>query len=158
MLRPRPSSKAISTTVAGAADPTLPAILEFQSPSTAIVNTPTPPVARHISLWIASMVILCFAATGVIKVDRVVVTPGRVVSRAPTIVVQPLEISIIRSIDVQEGQIVHAGQVLARLDPTFAAADLGALARNRGDDLPRKRASGMRPGVAVRTSRRAVRN
>ena len=33
-----------------------------------------------------------------------------------------------RSIDVHEGQAVQAGQVLARLDPTFAAADVGALA------------------------------
>ena len=43
-------------------------------------------------------------------------------------VVQPLETSIVRSIDVHEGEAVHAGQVLARLDPTFAAADLGAQA------------------------------
>ncbi len=42
--------------------------------------------------------------------------------------VQPLETSIVRSIDVHEGEAVHAGQVLARLDPTFAAADLGASA------------------------------
>ena len=40
---------------------------------------------------------------------------------------QPLETAIVRSIDVREGQQVHAGDVLARLDPTFAAADLGAL-------------------------------
>ena len=39
-------------------------------------------------------------------------------------VVQPLETSIVRSIDVHEGEQVHAGQLLARLDPTFAAADL----------------------------------
>ena len=32
-----------------------------------------------------------------------------------------------RSIDVREGQAVKAGQLLARLDPTFAAADAGAL-------------------------------
>ena len=50
------------------------------------------------------------------------------VSKDPTIVVQPLETSIVRSIDVHEGEAVHAGQVLARLDPTFAAADLGASA------------------------------
>jgi len=128
MLRPRPSSKAISTTVAGTTDPTLPAILEFQSPSTAIVNAPTPPIARHISLLITTMVVLCFASTGIIKVDRVVVSGGRVVSRAPNVVVQPLEVSIVRAIDVREGDTVHAGQVLARLDPTFAAADMGALA------------------------------
>jgi len=42
-------------------------------------------------------------------------------------VLQALEAAIVRSIDVHEGQTVKAGQVLARLDPTFAAADVGAL-------------------------------
>ena len=51
-----------------------------------------------------------------------------VIARDSTIVVQPMEISIVRSIDVNVGDVVHAGQVLARLDPTFAAADMGALA------------------------------
>ena len=46
--------------------------------------------------------------------------------------VQPLETAIVRSIEVHEGEKVHAGQVLARLDPTFAAADLGALAAQVG--------------------------
>ena len=50
------------------------------------------------------------------------------VSRSPTLVLQPLEAAIVRSIDVHEGETVQAGQVLARLDPTFAAADVGALA------------------------------
>lgn len=124
----RLSSRAISTAVAEANDPTLPAILEFQSPSTAIVNAPTPLVARHISLWIGTMVLASFAVIGIISVDRVVTTPGRVVARSATIVVQPLEAAIVRSIEVHEGDAVHAGQILARLDPTFAAADLGALA------------------------------
>jgi hemolysin D len=63
----------------------------------------------------------------VIKVDKVVTASGKVIARSPTIVVQPLETSIVRSIDVHEGEAVHAGQLLARLDPTFAAADLEAL-------------------------------
>ena len=127
-LSPRTASRALSTAVADRADPTLPVILEFQSPSTAITNTPTPRSARHISWLVSSMVLSCVAAAGFIKVDRVVTTPGRVVARTATLVVQPLEVSIVRSIEVHEGDTVHAGQVLARLDPTFAAADLGALA------------------------------
>ena len=41
---------------------------------------------------------------------------------------QPLETAIVRSIDVREGQRVRAGQLLARLDATFASADLASLA------------------------------
>jgi HlyD family secretion protein len=65
--------------------------------------------------------------SGLIEVDRVVTAQGVVVARSPTIVVQPLETAIVRSIDVNPGDVVHAGQILARLDPTFATADLGAL-------------------------------
>lgn len=127
-LLPRPASKALSTTAARTADPTLPVILEFQSPSTAIINTPTPRSASRISWMIGSMVMACMAAGFFIQVDRVVTTPGRLISQNATLVVQPLEASIVRTIEVREGEAVHAGQILARLDPTFAAADLGALA------------------------------
>lgn len=108
-------------------DPTLPAILEFQQPSSAIVNAPIPRSARGMVWSVASMVIALIALAGVLPVDQVVTARGIVVSQASTILVQPLETSIIRSINVREGQRVHAGDVLARLDPTFAEADLAAL-------------------------------
>ena len=127
-LSPRPASRALSTAVADRTDPTLPVILEFQSPSTAITNTPTPRSASHISWMIGSLVIACMIAIQFIEVDRVITSPGRVVAQSATMMVQPLETSIVRSIEVREGAAVHAGQILARLDPTFAAADLGALA------------------------------
>src|SRR5580698_9671706 len=73
------------------------------------------------------MVLLSFAAMSIIKVDKVVTAQGKVIPRAAMIVVQPLETSIVRSIEVHEGEQVHAGQLLARLDPTFAASDLEAL-------------------------------
>jgi hemolysin D len=127
-LLPRPSSKAAerALVVAEHRDPTLPAILEFQSPSTAIINAPIPAVARNAAWIITSMFVACLIAIGTIHVDEVVTAQGQVVSKSPTLMVQPLDTSIVRSIDVHEGEQVHAGQVLARLDPTFAAADLGA--------------------------------
>ena len=127
-LLPQRSSKATSTaiTVAERNDPTLPAILEFQSPSTAVVNMPVPRSARHTVWVIVSMVAACITAMALIKVDAVVTAHGEVVSRLPTLVVQPLETSIVRKIDVHVGEQVHKGQMLAQLDPTFAAADLSA--------------------------------
>ena len=126
-LLPRPSSKAISTVMDDRQDPTLPVILEYQSPSTAIINMPMPPLARGFTLTLSSMILALVAVAGLVNVDRVVTATGVVVARAPTIVVQPLETAIVRSIDVHPGDTVHAGQVLARLDPTFATADMGAL-------------------------------
>ncbi|PPQ34744.1 HlyD family type I secretion periplasmic adaptor subunit [Rhodopila globiformis] len=127
-LLPRPPSKAITTVRESRFDPTLPAILEYQSPSAAIVNLPMPRIARGLTLTVSSMIAVLFALSGVIRVDRVVTAQGVVVARSPMVVVQPLETSIVRSIDVHEGEVVHAGQVLARLDPTFAASDAGASA------------------------------
>jgi HlyD family secretion protein len=124
---PQTSSTAISTALAARGDPTLPVILEYQSPSTAIVNAPVPRIARGVSWTVGTMVLACFAAMSIIKVDKVVTAQGKVISKAATIVVQPLETSIVRSIEVREGETVHAGEVLARLDPTFAAADLETL-------------------------------
>jgi hemolysin D len=126
-LLSRPSPKAISMEAEDRMDPTLPVILEYQSPSTAIVNMPMPRLARGFTLTLTSMLVVMLILSGVIEVDRVVTAAGVVVSRSPTIVIQPLDTAIVRSIDVNPGDVVHAGQVLARLDPTFATADMGAL-------------------------------
>jgi hemolysin D len=108
-------------------DPALPVLLEFQSPSTAVLGTPVPRMARDV-VWIISALFASIMLTiGMIKVDRTITARGEVVSRSPVLVVQPLETAIVRQINVHVGQKVQAGQVLARLDPTFAAADLHAL-------------------------------
>src|SRR5260370_8660031 len=86
-----------------AADPTLPAILEFQWPSTAIANAPVPRSARGITWMIAAMLAALIAAAGLIPVDQVVTARGVVVSQPPTIVVQPLETAIAPSIAVTPG-------------------------------------------------------
>jgi hemolysin D len=127
-LLPRPSSKAISSVREDRLDPTLPAILEYQSPSSAIINLPMPRVARGFALTFSSMLVVMLLITGFIRVDRVVTASGIVVAKTSTTVIQPLEAAIVRSIDVAPGDVVHAGQLLARLDPTFAVADMDALA------------------------------
>jgi len=63
---------------------------------------------------ITGMVATLIAASALIPIDQVVTARGIVVSRSPTILVQPLDTSIVRSIEVHEGQRVNAGDVLAR--------------------------------------------
>lgn len=125
----RPPSTAVTVVPQRASEPDLPhpVVLEFMWPSTAIVNAPIPRSARGTTWVIASMVLALTVAMGIIPVDQVVTAPGVIVAQSPTILVQPLETAIVRSIDVREGQTVHAGDLLAHLDSTFAAADLGAL-------------------------------
>jgi len=110
----------------GSADQTLP-LLEFELPTAALMATPVKPAARSMLWTVVSLVAVCAAAAAVVPIDMVVTTGGRVVAMQPTVVVQPLETAIVRAINVREGQVVRAGHVLARLDPTFSAADVGAL-------------------------------
>lgn len=108
-------------------EPTLPVILEFQWPSAAIANAEVPRSARNIVWIIASMLAISIVTMWLIPVDQVVTARGVVISQSAKILVQPLETGIVRSIDVRDGQEVRAGQLLARLDPTFSDADKAAL-------------------------------
>jgi hemolysin D len=103
------------------------AVLEFQSPTSAVIAMPIPVVARMTALWITLLVLSLLAVSAVMKVDKIVSAPGKLVSVASTIVVQPFATAIVQTINVQEGQIVHKGAVLATLNPTYASADLTAL-------------------------------
>jgi hemolysin D len=109
------------------ADAAAAVLLEFQSPSAALLAA-APPASARSTVWIVgALVVSLTTAAGLIPIDRVVAARGRVVMQAPTLVVQPLETAIVRSIDVRVGQVVRAGELLARLDPTFAVADAATL-------------------------------
>ncbi len=102
-------------------------LLEFNSPSAALVSLPPNPIARYIIWVVCSLAVAMFIVMGTFPLDRVVTSQGELVSTSPTLLVQPLETSIVRSIDVKEGEVVHKGQVLAHLDPTLVGADVGNL-------------------------------
>jgi HlyD family secretion protein len=120
--RPPSSSKAIEAVPAAGAMPV--ELLEFQSPSAAIIAMPIPFSSRSAG-WIVFLMFAAFVAVATLMpISKVVTGTGRVISSAPELVVQPLETSIVRSIDVHEGEAVHKGQLLAKLDPTFAEADM----------------------------------
>lgn len=104
-------------------------INDFQGETAEITGRPEPVVARAVVWTLAVMVALFITLASVTKLDRVVTSTGRIVSQSPTIVVQPLEISIIRNLNVRAGETVRRGQVLATLDPTFSSADVAQLGR-----------------------------
>ncbi|MBC7636254.1 MAG: HlyD family type I secretion periplasmic adaptor subunit [Acetobacteraceae bacterium] len=108
-------------------DDLAPLLMEFESPSAALIARPVPAKSRYITWVITSMFAALLVIMSTIKVDRIVSATGKVVATANNVVVQPLETSIVRSINVREGQLVRKGDLLARLDPTFTAADAGAL-------------------------------
>ncbi|OYD80908.1 MULTISPECIES: HlyD family type I secretion periplasmic adaptor subunit [Azospirillum] len=105
------------------------AINDFQGEVSEITGQPDPQGARVVIWTLAAMLVVLIVMASVMKLDRVVSASGRVVSQAPTIVVQPLETSIIRSLNARVGQTVRRGEVLATLDPTFSSADVAQLER-----------------------------
>lgn len=101
-----------------------PALLEFHSPTAALVNMPPTASAQYITWLVGALVLSSVTVMSVFPLDRVVSTQGRLVSTEQTLLVQPLDTSIVRSIDVREGDFVHKGDVLAHLDPTSSGADI----------------------------------
>jgi HlyD family secretion protein len=88
----------------------------------------TPPRLLRNTHYVAVGLFVALVATAsLVKVDMIVAAPGRLVADSPTIVVQPLQISIVREMRVKAGDIVHKGDVLAKLDPTFTQADKAML-------------------------------
>ncbi len=112
-------------TPAPAADETPLAVLEFQSPTAAVIATRVPRMAGYTNYFIFGLVAVLLVVASVMTTDRLVTANGILVSSAPDMSIQAFSASsIVQSIDVQPGQLVDKGQILATLNPTYAAADL----------------------------------
>ena len=103
------------------------ALLEFHSPSAAMAAMPPTATALYTTWIVSSLALASLLVMALFPIDRVVTSTGALVPTVPMVVVQPLETSIIRSIDVREGDVVHKGQILAHLDPTATNADVSSL-------------------------------
>jgi hemolysin D len=100
----------------------------FQSETAEIIDAPEPTGIRATIFVLAALVVTVFVLAVVTRIDRVVTSiSGEIVTTQPTIVLQALDPSLIKTLNVRDGQPVKAGDVLATLDPTFATADVDAL-------------------------------
>src|SRR5947207_3550783 len=100
----------------------------FQSETAEIIEAPEPFGVRATVYVLAAFLVGLIVVSLVTRLDRVVTSvSAHIVTTQPTVVLQALDPSLIKTIDVREGQRVKAGEVLATLDPTFAAADVGTL-------------------------------
>jgi HlyD family secretion protein len=87
------------------------------------------------------------------ELDIVAVAEGRLVPQTYVKVVQPAESGIVREILVREGDMVQAGQVLLRLDPTENAADSTAVQREAAmQRLELRRIDAELAGVSMKPS------
>jgi hemolysin D len=106
----------------------------FES-DTAAVFLRTAPANEHVILYVlAAMMVLTVVLMAVVKLDRVVTSTGRVVPTGGELYVSPFDTGIVRQVNVKAGDVVHRGQVLATLDPTFTHADLLQLQQKQASD------------------------
>lgn len=97
--------------------------VDFLPDADEIERRPLPRSAR-ITLHVLLAAVVAFLLWATLsETDLIVTARGRLITPLPNIVVQPLENSIIQSIDVRVGQVVKKGERLAALDPTFTEAD-----------------------------------
>ena len=89
-----------------------------------LIEVEAPSRKARVVLW--SVLLLCsllLAWATVARLDIIVTAEGRLVPQTLVKIVQPAEAGILRELLVQEGDMVRAGQVLARLDSTLANAE-----------------------------------
>lgn len=97
--------------------------IDFLPDADAIERGPLPRFVR-ITLHVLLGAFITFIVWASLStVEKIVIAKGRLVSPQGNIVMQPLETAIIQKINVQPGQVVRKGEILALLDPTFTQAD-----------------------------------
>jgi hemolysin D len=94
----------------------LPAALE-------IVETSPSPVGRAIGATIILIACVALAWAGLGQIDIVSSAQGRIVPSDRVKIIQPMEIGVVRTLLVEDGQKVKAGDVLVEIDPTINEAE-----------------------------------
>jgi hemolysin D len=103
----------------------LTAVRQFQSETDAIREEAEPLVARATLFVLSAFLVAIVAILCLMRLDRVISSiSGKIVPAGQVSVLQALDPSIIKTIDVHEGEQVQPGQLLATLDATFTSADL----------------------------------
>ncbi len=98
-------------------------VIEYLPDADEIERSPLPRLAQFTMHVLIGGLIAFAGWASFSSLEQVVVAQGSLVNPLPNIVVQPLETSIIQSIDVRVGQIVKKGESLAKLDSTFVRSD-----------------------------------
>lgn len=100
--------------------------LEFLSPADELTMSPPSPIRLGLSSAIAMLFTVGLAIMCICSIDIYAVAQGRVQPAGRSKVIQPLYSGTVRTIYVQNGAVVKAGDTLVALDPTEATADSDA--------------------------------
>ncbi len=102
-------------------------IIKYQPDALEIKNEQLP-LPIKLGVWIPFIVLLAAIIWSCLaQVDVVVQGTGKLVTDQPTIVMKPLERSVIKKINVKIGDIVRKDQILITFDPAFNNAEAARL-------------------------------
>ena len=102
-------------------------VVEFQPDALEIRNERLP-LAIRLGVWLPFfLTVLAIVWATWAQVDVVVRGNGKLVTNVPTIVMKPLEKSVVRSIDVKIGDVVKKDQILITFDPSLNRSDADRL-------------------------------
>ena len=107
--------------------PIIAGALAFQAELDRLVEEPPPLLLRLWPALGAGLVAALVLFAAVARIDVVVTATGRLAADAPPVILQPMSRATLRELLVRPGDMVVAGQLLARLDATLSEADLAAL-------------------------------
>ena len=102
--------------------------VDFLPDALVVRNERLPGWARCGILLMFAFFALAIAWATLCKVDVIVEAAGKLVSDHQTIVMKPLERTVIKGVHVAVGDRVKAGQVLVTFDPVFSESDRDRLA------------------------------
>lgn len=96
-----------------------------------LIQDDAPSETGRIVLWVVSVLVLALIVWAIFgKLDIIATAEGKLVPQTLVKIVQPAEAGIVKQLLVKEGDVVKAGQVLAKLDPTLASADMEGIAND----------------------------
>ena len=102
--------------------------VEFMPDALEIANARLP-LAIRLTVWAPVAIIVAALLWAIFsKVDVIVTANGKLVTDTPTIVMKPLERSMIKHVNVKIGDVVKKDDILITFDPSLNAAELARLA------------------------------
>jgi hemolysin D len=88
-----------------------------------VLEEPPSPLGRAVSLVICAFFLFAVLWATFGRVDIIATAQGKIIPTGRTKIIQPLEAGVVRSIHVQDGQEVKAGDVLIEIDSTISEAE-----------------------------------
>ena len=96
---------------------------DFSPPLLRLQHASPDPLGRQVLWLLAGLLVLLILWALIGRLDIVAVAEGKLIPQSYLKIVQPSDAGIVKEILVREGETVHAGQVLMRMDTLISEAD-----------------------------------